>query len=232
MASLTERGIGLARRYPKSSLGATIFITAFGFTMVAGTINAIKGGIDVLGPTGEIAPEPLFPGVGLPDQNPSDNESGAKPGCKIVRDQETPAQLMARSGEQIYPGKEVIIEYTATGHGGGQEVFPAGNLDDLNKISQVIWAGDQFCPRNPVQINFDNKNTTAIESANEGCITVNANDTIWGIVFNGSAYDGIKDDIVVKRIGLGSDGTTTKNKMGELDIMRPDIKVGDLVCLP
>lgn len=139
---------------------------------------------------------------------------------------------MARSGEQIYPGKQVIIEYTAIGHGGGWDVFPAGSLADLDKIGKVIWAGDQFCPRNPVRLNFDNKNTTAIEPTNDGCITVSGGDTISGIVFNGSAFDGVKDDIVVERIGLGSDGSITKNKINELNIMRSDIKVGDQVCLP
>lgn len=232
MASRKE-GLKFIKDHPKVGGGIAATVLLITGVMCTGTMRALELGIDVFAPTtGEITPGPLFPGTALPDQNPSDNEPKAKPGCKIVRDKETPVQLMARSGEQIYPGKQVVIEYTAFGHGGGRDVFPAGSLDDLDRISRVIWAGDQFCPRNPVQLNFDNKNATAIESTNEGCITVNADDTIWGIVFNNSAHDGIKDDIVVKRIGPGSDGTTTKNKMDELDIMRPDIKVGDLVCLP
>ena len=231
MASRIEGGINFAKRYPRVTGGILTTILFFGGVGAVGIKVALDNGQNPFGPTGEIAPGPMIPGRLQPDTQPVSN---IKPeaGCLVVNQGDTPAGLLAQTGERLYPGKRIRVIYSADGHGGGQDTFPAGNLEDLNKISKVIWADDQFCPENPVQLNFDNKNTTAIESTNEGCIAVNADDTIWGIVFNGSAYDGIKDDIVVKRIGLGSDGTTTKNKMDELDIMRPDIKVGDLVCLP
>lgn len=232
MASLTERGIDLAKRHPRVTGGILTTILFFGGVGAVGIKVALDNGQNPFGPTGEIAPGPWISGAALPDQNPSDNEPKSKPGCKTVRDKETPVQLMARSGAQIYPGKQVVVEYTADGHGGGQGVFPAGNLEDLNKISKVIWAGDQFCPKDPVQLQFDQGNIAPNSNAqgNNECITVKPGHTIGGIIFNYPPADGISDYVTVRRIGLGSDGSTTTSPISQLGTMRADIREGDLVC--
>ncbi len=223
MGAPGKEGLKFIKNHPKASGGIAATALLITGVMCAGTMRALELGIDVFAPTGEIAPGPIIPGRLQPDTQPASN---IKPegGCLVVNQGDTPAGLLARTGERLYPGKRIKVIYTAIGHGGGQEYFPANDLTDLGKISRVIWAGDNFCPENPVQIRTDTQSSAA-------CVTVYDGSTISGIIRTLSAPDGITDFIIVNRLGQGSDRTTSINPLSELTYMRSDIRRGDQVCV-
>ena len=191
-----EAEAGFFKRHPQISAAVALTLITVG----VGVYRLDRAGINPFeADPNRPTTEPMFPGTALPRQN-TYFKDGYESGCETVQEQETPAQLMVRIGEQIESGQKVVVKYTATGHGGGQATFPAESLDDLNKISKVIWAGDKFCPSSSGQIQVENGviTTKANMQESDNCITAQAGDTAAGIFASvNEVPDGVKDEMSI-----------------------------------
>lgn len=226
MAGRSE-SVKFIKNHPRISGGVAVVALALGGVMLAGAKVALDNGLNIFAPTGESTPAPWIPGAPLPDQNPSDDEStcAIKPeaGCLVVREDDTPAGLLARSGEKLYDGKEIRVIFSAEGHGGGEKYFPASTLADLAPISDVIWPCDQVCFENPIRLGFAQQNNGV--RTGDTCVTVGPGDTAGSIFARTSQVpDGYKDAL---RINGVLHHVRTKAEFADL----PDlIQLGSEIC--